>query len=49
MQFDLESLKGLVQVERFLAGSAEAEVTFPDRKALYEYIGRPCGGSTTRA
>ena len=38
MHFELESLKSLEQVERFLAGSAEVEVGFPDRKALYGHI-----------
>ena len=38
LQFELESVKSLEQVARFLAGSAEAEVAFPDRKALYEHI-----------
>ena len=35
---ELESLKSLEQIERFLAGSAEVEVGFPDRKALYRHI-----------
>ena len=38
LQFELESLKSLEQIERFLAGSAEAQVGFPDRKALYGRI-----------
>lgn len=37
-RFELESLKGLELVERFLARSAEAEVGFPDRKAIYWHI-----------
>ena len=58
LQFELEALKSLEQVERFLAGSTEAEVAFPDRKALYGHIeqtllrrclGRPCAISGSAA
>ena len=37
-QFEPESLKSLEQIERFLAGSAELDVGFPDRKVLYRHI-----------
>lgn len=40
LQFELKPLKSLEQIERFLAGSAKAEVDFPGRKACYRQIAR---------